>query len=180
MIRLSTTSYVVLGLIALRGPSTSYDLKRAIGHSIGFFWPFPHTQLYDEPARLTAAGLLDLTRENTGRRRKVYTITVAGRDELEAWLAHPVCEPMQLRNAAELKLFFAELAHPDDITRLAREQLAAHQERLAELDEIAARFAGRDDLAPRLQPLELGRRIERTILDFWKEQATTTSKDNPR
>mgnify|MGYP001027913657 CR=1 FL=1 len=53
--RLSITSYVVLGLIAMRGPSTSYDLKRAINHSVGFFWPFPHAQLYSEPKRLSQA-----------------------------------------------------------------------------------------------------------------------------
>lgn len=72
---LSTTSYVVLGMIALRGPSTSYDLKRAIGHSVGYFWSFPHAQLYSEPKRLTRLGLLDLHEENAGRRRKTYTLT---------------------------------------------------------------------------------------------------------
>ena len=50
--RLSITSYVVLGMIGLRGPSTPYDLKRGIGHSVGYFWPFPHAQLYAEPERL--------------------------------------------------------------------------------------------------------------------------------
>lgn len=56
--RLTVTSFLVLGLIALRGPSTSYDLKRASGHSIGYFWPFPHAQLYSEPRKLADAGLL--------------------------------------------------------------------------------------------------------------------------
>jgi len=50
----------------LRGPSTPYDLKRFVQLSVGNFWPFPHTQLYAEPARLAEAGLL----EETGRRRR--------------------------------------------------------------------------------------------------------------
>ena len=56
--RLSTTSYLVLGMIALRGPSTPYDLKRAVSRSVGYFWHFPHAQLYSEPDRLADAGLL--------------------------------------------------------------------------------------------------------------------------
>ncbi len=75
MDRLTTTSYVVLGMVAVRGPSTSYDLKRAVNHSVGYFWPFPHAQLYSEPKRLVELGLLELDVEPTGRRRQTYTIT---------------------------------------------------------------------------------------------------------
>ena len=82
-IRLGPVSYLVLGITALRGPSTPYDLKRFVQLSIGHFWPFPHTQLYAEPARLAEAGLLDETREQDGRRRRHYTITDAGRERLD-------------------------------------------------------------------------------------------------
>lgn len=169
--RVSTTSFVVLGLIALRGPSTSYELKRAVEHSVGFFWPFPHAQLYDEPARLAEAGLLSVSQEAAGRRRKTYAITEAGRQELRAWLKEPVTEALQLRNIAELKLFFGELAHPADLRALAEGQVELHTARIAELDAIAERFTGRTDLTPRLVPLSLGRRMEQAALDFWREEA---------
>lgn len=168
--RLSTTSHVVLGLIALRGPSTSYDLKRVVSHSIGFFWPFPHTQLYDEPARLADAGLLQVRHERGGRRRKSYTITEAGGAELRAWLAQPTCEPLEIRNAAEIKLFFGQLAEPENLQALALEQVAMHEQRLAELDAIADRSRDGDEVTARLAPLDLGRRIEQTALQFWREQ----------
>ena len=74
-LRAGPVSYLVLGIVALRGPSTSYDLKRFVQLTIGNFWPFPHTQLYAEPARLAEAGLLEETREETGRRRRYYSIT---------------------------------------------------------------------------------------------------------
>ena len=47
----SITSYAaILGTVALRGPSASGNhFKRAIGRSVGYFWSFPHSQLYDEP-----------------------------------------------------------------------------------------------------------------------------------
>ncbi len=68
-LRAGPVSYLVLGIVAVRGPSTSYDLKRFVQLSIGHFWPFPHTQLYAEPARLAEAGLLEETQEESGRRR---------------------------------------------------------------------------------------------------------------
>jgi len=104
-VRLSTTSYVVLGLIALRGPSTPYDLKRAVGHSVGYFWTFPHAQLYSEPRRLRDAGLLDLDQEDSGRRRMTYSITEQGMAALRAWLAEPANAHFELRDVAEIKLF---------------------------------------------------------------------------
>jgi hypothetical protein len=54
--RLSITSHVVLGIIALRGPSTSYDLKRAVSHSVGY-WEGSHgrdRQDPDSPCHSTA------------------------------------------------------------------------------------------------------------------------------
>ena len=169
-LRLSTTSYVVLGLIALRGPSTPYDLKRAVGHSVGYFWPFPHAQLYAEPKRLTAAGLLRVEQETGSRRRQIYSLTAAGRRALRGWLKEPAGEPFQVRNVAELKLFFGELADPADLQQLAREQVALHRERLAEFRQMGDRFAADVDRAGRMVPLSLGVRLEEAALEFWEEQ----------
>ena len=47
---LTPTSYLVLGLVARQGECTSYDMKRTVSGSIGYFWTFPHSQLYAEPA----------------------------------------------------------------------------------------------------------------------------------
>src|SRR5437867_3648743 len=98
--RLSPTSYVVLGMVALRGPTTPYDLKRAVGRSVGYFWRFPHTQLYDEPARLAENGLLQVAQENDGRRRRTYTLTEAGLSALQEWVREPTAEHFQLRDIA--------------------------------------------------------------------------------
>jgi PadR family transcriptional regulator AphA len=168
-VRLSATSYVVLGLIGLRGPSTPYDLKRAVGRTVGYFWPFPHAQLYSEPDRLSEAGLLEMEQEEDGRRRKSYSLTVAGRSALREWLAEPVGEPFQIRNLAELKLFFAELGDAEDVPRLAREQVALHRERMDEFNRLAERYDNAaPDLAGRLVGLQLGRELEEAALRFWE------------
>ena len=169
--RLTTTSYVVLGLIGLRGPSTSYDLKRAVGRSVGFFWPFPHAQLYSEPRRLADAGLLDVSTEDEGRRRQTFSLTEAGSRALRAWLAEPVTDPMQVRDVAELKLFFGELASETDVLALAREQIRQHTERIRVYEDMDQRFGGVETLMSRLVPLRLGLRMEHAALDFWTELA---------
>ena len=45
-------AYAVLLLVALRGPSSPYDLKRALGQLAAEFWAVPPTQVYSEAARL--------------------------------------------------------------------------------------------------------------------------------
>jgi DNA-binding PadR family transcriptional regulator len=167
-VRLSTTSFVVLGMIALRGPSTSYDLKRAIGRSVGYFWTFPHAQLYSEPKRLQEAGLLELHEEESGRRRKTYSITEAGRSALRDWLAEPVNAHFELRDVAEIKLFFNELAGPEDVARLAKDQVAQHERRIAEYERMQQRFGEIREVAARMVTLELGLGMEYAALEFWR------------
>jgi PadR family transcriptional regulator AphA len=167
-LRLSTTSYVVLGMIALRGPSTSYDLKRAIGRSVGYFWNFPHAQLYSEPKRLEEAGLLELEEEDSGRRRKTFSITDKGRAALRNWMTEPVNEHFEIRDVAEIKLFFSELAGPEDVARLAKGQVAQHERRIAEYEEMKRRFGHIEEVAGRMVTLELGLGMEYAALEFWR------------
>jgi PadR family transcriptional regulator, regulatory protein AphA len=166
--RLTPTSYVVLGMVAMRGPSTSYELKRAVNHSVGYFWPFPHAQLYSEPKRLVDDGLLKVQSEAAGRRRQTYTITSAGLRALRQWLNEPTEEPLQVRDVGELKLFFGEFAEPEDILRLAREQIEQHEARIATYEQMQQRFGKREDVASRMVPLGLGLALEYAALDFWK------------
>ena len=167
--KLTPTSYVVLGLVAMRGPSTSYELKRACGKSVGYFWPFPHAQLYSEPKRLLDLGLLQVQREEDGRRRQTYTITDEGMAALRAWLAEPTYEQLQVRDVAELKLFFGEFAQPDDIVALAREQISQHRERIAVYEQTQTRFGEQEDIADRMVPLRLGLAMEYAALNFWEQ-----------
>jgi len=174
-VRLGPVSYLVLAITALRGSSTPYELKRFVQLSIGHFWPFPHTQLYAEPARLAEAGLLEETREETGRRRRHYTITPAGRERVEEWLIEPVTSPTEIRDLGLLKLFFSELGGTDEIVALAREQAAAHRTKLAIYDGILTRFADRPELATRLLSLGLGIRLATAAAEFWDEVQSAAS-----
>ena len=91
----SPSSYVVLGLLAIYGPMTPYDLKKSIDGSVGYFWPFPRAQFYVEPERLKELGLLTEEREPEGRRRRTYSITNsrAARHCASGWWPTPTSTP---------------------------------------------------------------------------------------
>jgi PadR family transcriptional regulator, regulatory protein AphA len=170
-LRLSPVSYLVLGLIGLRGASTPYQLKRAASRSINYFWPFPHSQLYGEPERLTAAGLLSEEREEAGRRRKLYSLTPLGRQALEDWLATPPGAIFEMRDMAVLQLFFGEFTSRETIVRLAEDQVRLYRERLAVYQTIADQYHIGPMSRRRMAPLELGIRMAQTCIDFWSDIA---------
>jgi PadR family transcriptional regulator AphA len=105
--KLTTTSYVILGHLALRRWST-YELARQMQRSTRHYWPRTESKIYDEPKKLVAHGLATATREYTGRRpRTVYAITGNGRRELRRWLAEPGRAPVVEFEGA-VKVLFAE------------------------------------------------------------------------
>jgi PadR family transcriptional regulator, regulatory protein AphA len=161
-IRLTPTSYVVLGLVRELGEATPYALKQAAALSVGNFWSLQHAQLYSEPERLAKAGLLDEELETTGRRRKTYRLTRAGRDALDAWLAEPPTEFTELRHRGLLKLALGA-----DPRVVAPAQLALHEAKLAEYESLT------DAPMPRGLRLALDSGIghEREWVRFWRKLA---------
>ncbi|MDQ3570828.1 MAG: PadR family transcriptional regulator [Actinomycetota bacterium] len=104
---LTTTSYAILGLLAIRS-WTTYELARQMGRALGLFWPRAESGLYEEPKKLVAHGLARATSEVVGKRRRtMYTITPAGRRALRAWLPAASEGPV-LEFEALVKVFFAE------------------------------------------------------------------------
>ena len=160
-IRLTPTSYVVLGLIEAMGSATPYDLKAAARQGVSNLWAIPHTQLYTESARLAGEGLLSESREEGGRRRRTYRLTAAGRRRLEGWRDDPAPPSWELRDAGLLKLFFGA-----DPASLAPAQIEAHEERLAEYELLQA--AGESIPEGMRLALASGVGHEREYLRFWR------------
>jgi DNA-binding PadR family transcriptional regulator len=128
VIKLTGTSYALLALLDQFGEMTSYDIKGAIESSIENFWPVPHTTAYEEPARLAAAGYLSARQEESGRRRRVYSLTPSGREALAEWAAEPTLTPPQLREEGILKIFAGAAPGP-----IADARRAWHEAKLEEL-----------------------------------------------
>jgi DNA-binding PadR family transcriptional regulator len=165
-IRLTSTSYVVLGLLDWLGPSTPYRLKRVLAESVEDFFPVPHTSFYAEPARLAGAGYLAEHVERGGRRRRTYKLTPRGREALEDWLARPETRFGEFRFPGMLKIFFGA-----DPATFASGQ-AAHHAELAEHFEAIRDAADRGDInvpARRRSVLETGIALHRWWEARWTE-----------
>jgi PadR family transcriptional regulator, regulatory protein AphA len=158
-IRLTDTSYAVLGLLEQCGPATPYGLKRVAQRSVFHFWTIPHTQLYTECARLADAGLLEERREESGRRRRVYRLSAAGSSALDEWRANPRADLYELRDPGLLKLFCGA-----DPAAVAEIQLDRHEERLREYEELAQ---GAELPESARLALEAGIGHEREYVRFW-------------
>lgn len=106
MARTNRTRYTVLGTLTLR-PMTGYDIKKFIQGSIANFWHESYGQIYPTLKLLAAEGLVTReVHEQEGKPdRYVYSITDAGRSELQEWLVEPA-EPQVPRIELLLKLFF--------------------------------------------------------------------------
>lgn len=151
---------MVLGLLEFLQPATAYDLKQIAGQSTFNIWHVPHTRLYTECARLCEAGLIDEDHEETGRRRRIYRLSEAGRQALEEWRSVPTETAYELRDVATLQLFLGA-----DPQKLAESQIDTHRRRLAEYEELRARIGH----TPEGWQLALDHGIghEREYLRFW-------------
>ena len=111
--RLTTTTYGVLGLLAVR-PHSTYELAKAMGRSVGRAWPRAQSKLFEEPKKLVRHGYASARKDFVGRRpRTVYTITRSGRRALATWLADPGDGPV-LEFEGLVKLVFADHGTRDD------------------------------------------------------------------
>jgi DNA-binding PadR family transcriptional regulator len=179
--RLTPTSYLVLGLLAREGPSTPYALERHVRATLGHFWSFPHTLLYSEPPRLATQGLVTETPETGGRRRRIFTITPAGRTALGAWLDRPSAAPTELRDLGLLQLFFTDLTSAEARLRLAEQELEIHRAKFAAYQEDERLERRTDGSTPgqrtvahwRGETLAMGLLYERAAVDFWTAVAAS-------
>ncbi|MEZ0064631.1 PadR family transcriptional regulator AphA [Streptacidiphilus sp. MAP12-20] len=159
--RLTTSSYLVLGIIDALGEATPYDVKVEAGRTVAPFWAMPHAQVYAQCDRLVEAGLLAEARQAGGRNRRLMRLTEAGSAALAEWLGDPAFVPVEARERGILKLWFGARGEV-----LAPVQLGEHERTLAEYESLAGSVG---ELLSRGQreALEFGIRYERMMLDFW-------------
>jgi len=135
--RRHSTEYVILGLLAIEPNLSGYDMRKAIGSSVGYFWNESYGQIYPTLKRLASARLIRPGR-GAGRGRKsrqTYVITKAGRARLRKWLALPFHNDPP-RNEFLLKLFFGRDAAPGVSLAHVRDLQGRNQRALAMLEEI--------------------------------------------
>ncbi|MET9895608.1 helix-turn-helix transcriptional regulator [Streptomyces sp. NPDC006465] len=160
--RLTTASFLVLGIIDKLGEASAYDVKVEAARTVAPFWSVPHAQVYAQCDRLLKGGLLSQVRQESGRNRRVLTLTDQGRAALQGWLDDPAFVPVEARERGILKLWFG--GRPQ---LLGPVQLDEHRRTLDDYEELASSVG---ELLTRGQrdALEFGIRYERMMVDFWQ------------
>lgn len=118
--------FTVLGLLAQR-PRHGYELRAAFEAIVGGEenWDVKAAQIYTTLNRLEKSGLVaeDLTEQDGGPERRVYTITPTGKAELGDWLAKGSDQEHQ-RDEFFLKLMICLGSEPSDPRKLIQTQRA--------------------------------------------------------
>ena len=166
---LHPSSFIILGLVERLGDATSYDLKNWADGSIGYFWNFSRASLYKEPARLVGLGLLAERQEETGRRRRLYSITPEGRTALADWLATPSAQATEIRDLGLLKLYFAQSGTQAALEALIEDQLAAHRQRLGTYQKLEQDLAENPDYRFYAAALAMGLKYEEMSVTYWQD-----------
>jgi DNA-binding PadR family transcriptional regulator len=150
--RLTPTEYAVLGLLT-RGEQSGYDLQKFAERSVGYFWTPAKSRIYATLPRLVESGLVrrrDIVQ--SGRPNKqVYRLTKAGEEALRRWVADEPLEPETSRNTLLVKLFFGDLAEPEEVLRHVRQRRAEAEQLRAEIEAID--LERQDDFYPRITRL---------------------------
>jgi DNA-binding PadR family transcriptional regulator len=134
---LNATAYVVLGMLR-HEPRSGYEIKRVVDNSTRYFWAASYGQIYPELRRLEELGLVEGRAEPRGaRKRTVYTLTDAGREELGRWLGDEV-QVLEFRDEGLLKLFFATV-DPERAEQIIAAKQHLHEEKLAALRRVEPR-----------------------------------------
>ncbi len=110
---LTSTSYSILGLLAIR-PYTTYQLVQQVDRTYDQWWPRARSKIYEEPKTLVAHGLARSKKDSVGKRpRTTYSITPKGRRALAAWLKVPGEGP-SIEFEQLTKIFLADQGKKDD------------------------------------------------------------------
>jgi len=152
-----------LGILSL-GDATGYEIKKMVAEgSFSFFSEASFGSIYPALTRLTDEGLISCRAEAQAKRpdKKVYSLTPAGRAQLEEALAS---SPGPDRNRSDFlaALLFAEAVAPHRIEDLIDERIAHHNEQIETLEEMLAEETG---TASRFV-LEYGIVMQRAAHDF--------------
>lgn len=135
MAKLNATRYALLGMLSLK-PGSGYDIKKRMSVSTNHFWSESDGAIYPILKKLLDEDMVTCEVENleSGKPKKIYTLTVDGQAELQDWLSKaPQTTPG--RDELLLKLFFGAnvdkkhmLEHVDQRHQQAERELEVYRD----------------------------------------------------
>ena len=132
-------SHGLLGLLNY-SDMTGYELAKAFNDSLRFFWQAQTSQIYRELNKMEEQGFLSsriqLQRDKPNKR--IYSITEAGKAELDKWLESEMPGEMTpTRSEVLLRLFFFSQRPTEENIKSLKQLVASYQKQLSALDETA-------------------------------------------
>lgn len=116
-------SHSILGFLSY-GSMTGYDLAKAFGSSIRFFWYAQASHIYLELNKLEKKELVtcELIVQTEKPSKKLYTITDNGKKEFLSWLSKDNNEFSKgTKNAFLMKVFFSGCKTPEQNIAMLKE-----------------------------------------------------------
>ena len=128
--------HIILGMLR-KGSKSGYDMKKELENVIQFFWEADISRIYRSLNDMKSKGWVEFETivQEDSPNKKVYSLTEAGRQELQNWLREPG-KQMGTHNP-----FLAQLHFSDAIT--AEEQLYVLEEHLKTLREAVTLLQSR-------------------------------------
>jgi DNA-binding PadR family transcriptional regulator len=147
---ITTTEGAVLGLLAMAGERSGYELAKLAEGGIAYLWTPSRSQIYKVLPRLVAAGFARMREvEQRGRPDKaLYQLTPEGLAALRSWLEDVEEEPAGGRVVFAVKLFLCDFPAP--ATALAH--LAAYRRYLERSLQAFERLEAPAAASPRRYP----------------------------
>lgn len=136
MSRINKSQFAILGCLSLK-PMSAYEIKKFIKGSVAHFWSESEGQLYPALQKLKQEAKIT-GEEQKGKKNNikiVYSITEAGRSELQSWLKNGAVSN-SIRNEMLMKLFFGSETSSTIVHELLKESLKVKKENLDELMNI--------------------------------------------
>ncbi|MES1026334.1 PadR family transcriptional regulator [Gloeocapsa sp. BRSZ] len=130
-------AYAILGFLR-KEAMTGYELKnQCFDQTIAHLWRADQAQIYKTLDKLVESGWIACKIETQRDRphRKVYSITEIGKAELWKWLQCHQPLPT-IREPLLIQLFFGAELSNEAIVHLLKQELVAHQKKLADCDQI--------------------------------------------
>ncbi len=131
------TKYAILGVL-LEGPCTGYEILSLMKRSTVYFWRESDSTIYPM-LKVLAKEKKTLSKvAYVGKKKKeIFSITKAGREEFNAWLKSPTKSETP-RNEFLLKLFF--VTDQKEMLRLFKERLQKIEKTYEEYKKIEERL----------------------------------------
>lgn len=132
--------HAILSLL-VESDRSGYDLMKNFESSVAFYWSASHQQIYKALANMHKDDLVSLSiTEQSGKPdKKIYSLTLAGQQELKEWAVLPV-KKSPAKNQLLIKLMIARLVGVEPILEQLNIEIQNVYKKIAAYSKIEKQY----------------------------------------